>query len=88
MSCVVFLERRGALLFGGGVNVMTYFPFCTEEGNGLTSGVYIDYQIAIPLGRLDQNIELVYSLVAFLRTLFKGDVPFQKLVKQFLHRTC
>jgi len=67
---------------------MTYFPFCTEEGNGLTSGLYIDYKTAIPLGGLDQNIELVYSLGVFLRTLFARDVPFLKLVKQFFHRTC
>jgi hypothetical protein len=65
---------------------MTYFPFCTEEGNGLASGLYIDYKTAISLGGLDQNIELLYSLGACLRTLFKGDAPFLKLVKQFFHR--
>lgn len=52
----------------------------------MTRGFFIDYQIVILLARLDQNNELVYSLISFQRALFKGDVPFLKLVKLFSPR--
>lgn len=52
------------------------------------SGFLRGRQMGISLCRVDQNIELVYSLVSFPQTSVKGDIPFLTLVSQFLLRTC
>jgi hypothetical protein len=89
------VESAGWFFLPGAVFLMLQWPlfvgcsFFWEEGKkGVSIGFFGVYQMVISLCRVDQNIELVYSLVSFPQTSVKGDIPFLKLVSQFLLRTC
>ncbi len=59
-----------------------------ETRDGVTSCFFLSTIIDIPPDRVDQSIDLVYSLGAFLRPLGMGDVPSLKLGNQLLHCMC